>query len=250
MGDFDSEISRRLREDAIEITKSLEIFMSERNACMQRQSDAMDEYLAAIAEIGGDLVEEYKGHIEEEKTDHNLNRHLKLTKKAILDDDYPEYEKYRLAEDSYYASRFDTDYVDVPQKEYFDKGLTPKPAMPSLIEKAAIRERVFEQMRTARDTETQMELEYDRVREEVGAFRAEYLAEGIFTTQKENYGKIKSLIAEYQPQGFGKAWGNDPDYVKMSEELKNQLTALDKEEATANSEMKKKKKIVKKKGGH
>jgi hypothetical protein len=250
MGDFNSEISRRLREDAIEITQSLEMFMQERNACIRRQSDALEEYRSAIAEIGGDLIDADNGKSEDEgKTDHNLNRHLKLTKKAVLDDDYAEYEKNRLAEDSYFGSRFDPDYVDVPQKEHFDKGLTPKPAVPNLLEKAAIRERVFELLRTSRDDETQMELEYERVREEIGAFRAEYLAEGLFTTQKENYGKLKSMIAEYQPQGFGKAWGNDPDYVQMAEELKNQLVALDVEEAKANETSKKKKKKSKKKGG-
>jgi len=249
MGDFNSEISRRLRDNAIEITQSLDMFMSERNACLKRQSDAMDEYNAAIEAIGKDVADIPP---EEVQTDHNLNRHLKLTKTAALNDDYPEFERQRLTEESQYGQRFDTDYVDVPQKEYFDKGLTPKPPMPTLVEKAAMREKVFEQLRSAREQETQLELEYERVRDDIGAFRAEYLAEGLFTTQKENYGKIKSLIAEYQPQGFGKAWGVDPDYVQMSLELKNSLSALDQEEENANANMKKKagKKGKKSRGGH
>jgi hypothetical protein len=248
MGDFQSEVSRRLRENAIEITQSLDMFMNERNECLQRQSNAMDEYNAAIEAIGKDVVDIAP---EEVQTDHNLNRHLKITKKAALDDDYPEFERQRLTDESQYGSRFDTDYVDVPQKEYFDKGLTPKPPMPNLLEKAAMREKVFVQLRSAREQETQLELEYERVREEVGAFRAEYLAEGIFTTQKENYIKIKALVADYQPQGFGKAWGADPDYVQMSLELKNSLSALDKEEENANADMKKKTgKKTKKSKGH
>lgn len=244
MGDFNSEISRRLRENALEVTQSLDMFLAERNAIIKRQSDALDEYNAAIEAIGKDLIDsEQESDVQ---TDHNLNRHLKLTKKAVLDEDFQDYDRLRIEEESQYASRFDANYVDVPQKEYFDKGLTPKPPMPSLSEKAIMRERVFELLRTSREDETQLELEYERAREEIGAFRAEYLAEGLFTVQKENYGKLKTLIAEYQPQGFGKAWGNDPDYVKMSEELKNQLSSLDLEEQQANEQMRssgKKKKV-------
>ena len=121
--------------------------------------------------------------------------------------------------------------------------------MPNDEEKAVIREEIFSLLSESKAEEFALELQYDKLREQVGAFRSEHLAEGLFTVQKENYIKLKHKLDEYQPQGFGKAWGNDPDYIAIMNELKETLEAAD---AMNENELKpsKKEKGKKKKKGH
>lgn len=232
-------MARRLREDAQEIDQSLEEFMRNRLDCIEAQRRALDEYNEEIARIS----EEHNGVMggpepEEERTDHNLNRHLNLSKKADYQpEDDIDYDASGWGGEDGGSSRFDTNYVDVPKKEYFDKGLKPKPPVPSREAKEKMREAVFNMLEQSQTEEMQLQLEYERKREQVGAFRAEYLAEGLFTVQKDNFARLKGMISDYQPQGFGKAWGNDPDYVRMSEELKTRLTKLDAEEVAASDEI-------------
>ena len=54
-------------------------------------------------------------------------------------------------------------------------------------------------------------------------------------------------MEEYQPQGFGKAWGNDPDYIAIMKELQDKLGAAEIAHAAEKKKGKKKKKA---KGGH
>jgi len=243
---MENEVARRLREDAQEIDRSLDEFMRNRAECVAQQARALEDYNEEMARIRDEhdgLDEQTEEDVE--RTDHNLNRHLALSKKADYDpDEYPEYDEgadneggYENYDEGPSNSRFQRNYVDVPKKEFFDKGLVPKPAVPSQAQKEQMREAVFGLLNKTQTEEMQLLLEYERKREEVGAFRAEYLAEGLYTVQKGNYHELKDMIVDYQPQGFGKAWGNDPDYVRMSEELKNRLGKLDTEEAAANTDI-------------
>jgi hypothetical protein len=248
---MENEVSRRLREDAMDIDRSLEEFMRNRNAIVAQQAKALDDYNEEMEKLKHDHYDIDEDEPTEARTDHNLNRHLNLSKTAdLVDDEYPEYDNE--GDDMIQENmRFDRTYVDVPKKEYFDKGLKPKPPMPDAFMKERMRDEVFNFMERSQTEEMQLMLEYEAKRSQVGAFKSEYLAEGLFTVQKENYFTLKTMIADYQPQGFGKAWGNDPDYVKMSEELKNRLGKLDSEEAAADADIKKNnKKVKKKKSGH
>ena len=83
-------------------------------------------------------------------------------------------------------------------RRYFDKGLAPKPAVPNAAAKEKMREAVFGLLDKSQTEEMQLLLEYEKKREEEGAFRAEYLAEGLYTTQKENYRELKEMIVDYQ----------------------------------------------------
>ena len=121
--------------------------------------------------------------------------------------------------------RFEQGYKDEPIRVEFDKGLKPKPRIPNEEERTLIREEIFSLLTESKAEEFALELQYEKLREEVGAFRSEHLAEGLFTVQKENYSKLKSKLDEYQPQGFGKAWDNDPDYISIMNELKETLEA-------------------------
>jgi hypothetical protein len=40
--------------------------------------------------------------------------------------------------------------------------------------------------------------------------------EELFQEQTKNFGILMNLLDEYQPEPFVKAWGNDPDYKKLT----------------------------------
>ena len=238
-----SEIQNRLAEDAQEIDNALAIFMSERAVELDRQKKAQDAYAAEMEEIERD--QEDLGFDEGKSTvDHNMMRHLNITKHSSERNDFDEFNRVR--EDEEYTRRFEPGYVDEPIKTEFDKGLVPKPPMPDPEEKAIIREQIFSLLDETRTEEMHLELQYEKLRDEVGSFKAEHLAEGLFTVQKANYTKLKDKLEEYQPQGFGKAWGNDPDYISIMKELQEKLGAAE----IAHAADKKGKKKKKKKGGH
>jgi hypothetical protein len=244
------EITSRLAEDAQEVDNALSEFMAYRMKEVERQKRAVDNYDAEMAEIeANDQTLSESVDVEAKASvDHNMMRHLNITKRATDMDDFDGFSRVRDEEE--FTRRFEPGYTDEPSKVDFDKGLKPKPPMPTDDEKEAIRDEIFVLLEESKAEEFVLELEYEKLREEVGAFRSEHLAEGLFTIYKENYRKLKGKLEEYQPQGFGKAWGNDPDYIAIMAELKEKLGVdeIMRMEAEANGEKKKKKK--KKKGGH
>ena len=216
---------------------------------MEKQRRANDMFEAEMAEIaeqeaatGLDGDPDAKASV-----DHNMMRHLNITKRSSDTNNFDAFNQVR--EEEEFNHRFTPGYVDEPVRAEFDKGLTPKPPMPDDEEKAVIREEIFSLLSESKAEEFALELQYDKLREQIGAFRSEHLAEGLFTVQKENYIKLKHKLDEYQPQGFGKAWGNDPDYIAIMNELKETLEAAD---AMNENELKpsKKGKGKKKKKGH
>ena len=233
-----SEIYNRLAQDAAEIDNALAEFMSERSKEVERQKQAEDVYAAEMDEI--ERNQEALGFNETKSTvDHNMMRHLNITKFSSERDDFDGFNRVR--EEEEYTRRFEPGYVDEPIPVEFDKGLTPKPPMPDPEEKAAIREQIFSLLEESKAEEMHLELQYEKLRDEVGAFKAEHLAEGLFTVQKANYAKLKEKLEEYQPQGFGKAWGNDPDYIEIMKELQDKLGASEMSHAAGKKKAKKKK---------
>ena len=128
---MENEVARRLREDAQEIDRSLDEFMRNRVECMAQQARAVDDYndeMARIHDEHGGALDEPTGEVE--RTDHNLNRHLALSKKADFDpDEYPEYDESTEGryDEGRSTSRFARDYVDVPKKECVPALPTPPP---------------------------------------------------------------------------------------------------------------------------
>ena len=162
--------------------------------------------------------------------DHNMMRYLNMNNsggdfEVKLTNESP----INTTTDSQQEKRFTEGYVDQPVDIEFDKGLDGKLPVPTVEEKQNLRDQIFSMLDDFRVEETQLELEYDKLRNDVGLKRAEYLAEGLFTIQKENYTKLKKVLTIYQPQGFGKAWGNDADYLAISKLLKKRLKNMDKE---------------------
>ena len=87
---FEGEVSRRLREDAMEITRSLEEFMNNRVEVLGQQQDAMGRFDMEMAQIAGEFEE--KDEDGAPKVDHNVMRHLNITKKAAESEDYHEFD--------------------------------------------------------------------------------------------------------------------------------------------------------------
>lgn len=48
-------------------------------------------------------------------------------------------------------------------------------------------------------------------------------ADKYFGLQKRNAVTLKTIIDDYQPVPFSKAWGNDADYMKLTTRLKNAM---------------------------
>lgn len=42
----------------------------------------------------------------------------------------------------------------------------------------------------------------------------------LFQEQTKNFGILMNFLDEYQPEPFVKAWGNDPDYKKITKKYK------------------------------
>lgn len=217
------EISRRLAEDSAEVTRSLDMFMNERISALRAQERALEVYDAEMAELDdGSLASSI-----DEPVDHNLMRHLNATRIAALSDDYDEFEQARIDLDQ----RMNAERRNIKKdKIEFDKGLEPKPDMPDAIAKANIRDEMFTFLDAARMEEMKLELEYEKLIEEIGLQRAEYAADNLLSLQKSNHSKLLDMFKLYQPQSFGKAWGNDPDYVQMAGELDAMIKKLDMED--------------------
>jgi len=260
MDEMTREISRRLQEDADEVSRSLDVFLSERRAALKHQQTALDAYDLEMADLGeGSLSgEEGAGGAP---VDHNLMRHMGASRFAALEagSNFDEYERERERDDFVTDIRdrqFIHDQVVNNKKERveFDKGLEPKPPVPSVEEKSELREEIFDFLDASRMEEMRVELEYEQLKSQVGVERAEYLAESLFALQKANYAKLKDMFVFYQPGGSGKAWGNDPDYLELSADLERKLALSQASEREEDEKMRKGKKSggkkKKKAGGH
>jgi len=54
-------------------------------------------------------------------------------------------------------------------------------------------------------------------------FKCELLEDSLYELQDMNARLLKKLFVEYQINAFGKAWGNDKDYIRLSEKLRDML---------------------------
>jgi len=242
-----AEITRRLAEDSEEVTRSLDLFMSERTSALKQQERALEAYEAELREIGEGSV----ASSVDESVDHNLMRHLNATRTAALGDNYDEFE----------TARHDLEHTLTaekrgPKKEKieFDKGLEPKPEVPDAARKADLREDMFAFLDSAHMEEMRLELEYERIKQEQGMESAEYAADALLSLQKINHKKLLDMFKVYQPQSFGTAWANDPDFQVMAQDLERLIQKIDLESGgematlESNAAKKKKKKAVAAKG--
>jgi len=220
-------IARRLKQDSEDISRALDEFLAERNAATKMQRDALDNYDQEIANIG--LIEG-ENDIEDAEVDHNVMRQMNITKQNNEKIEFNEYA------DDEFESDVDVDLmaqIKAIQKMSMGtkKGppeveLMTKKEIPGFEEKVKLRTEIFNFLDGCRIEEMQLELEFERVKEQ-GGLVAEKAAETLFAVQKRNHEQLKDMFDEYQPVAFGKAWGNDPDYQLMSDTLKNMINSDD-----------------------
>ncbi len=240
-------VARRLKQDSEDISRALDEFLAERNAATKMQRDALDNYDQEIANIG---VIEGEDDMEVAEVDHNVMRHMNLTKQSNEKLDFNEY-----ADDEFEAD-VDADLMaqikaiqrmsSSTKKGPPEVELMTKKEIPGFEDKVKLRTEIFNFLDGCRIEEMQLELEFERVKEQ-GGLVAEKAAETLFAVQKRNHEQLKDMFDEYQPVAFGKAWGNDPDYQLMSDTLKKMISSDDHLNIDEIIGKKKKKKSVRKK---
>ena len=53
--------------------------------------------------------------------------------------------------------------------------------------------------------------------------KADIIHTRLIELQLDNAEKLRDIFKEYQPQPFGKAWGTDADYIKLTDKLKSMM---------------------------
>lgn len=64
-------------------------------------------------------------------------------------------------------------------------------------------------------------MELEQARERGDSKLIDELSDALLYIQRMNNEKLNDLVNSYRPTLFGKNWGNDPDYIQMSKQLKN-----------------------------
>jgi len=218
-------VARRLKQDSEEISRALDEFLAERNAATKMQRDALENYDQEIANIG---FIEGENELEDAEVDHNVMRQMNLTKQS---NERLEFNDYA---DEEFEADVDADLMaQIKAIQKMSSGtkkgppevqLMTKKEIPGFEEKVKLRTEIFNFLDGCRIEEMQLELEYERVKEQ-GGLVAEKAAETLFAVQKRNHEQLKDMFDDYQPIAFGKAWGNDPDYQLMSETLKKMVSS-------------------------
>lgn len=219
--DTTSRITRQLREDAEDISRSLDAFLAERALASKKANEALALYDSEIAEIG-DIAEDI---IPEPSVDHNVMRHLHLVKSGPENDDYNEYGNDSFDYEDDFQPMVDENYQKEIEEKHklLDLGLM-KREMPSFEQKNELRNGMFNYLDKCRIEELQLEVEYDRLRDNDDP-EAESVAEALYTVRKRNTEGLLEMIDDYQPIAFGKAWGNDVDYIGITRKLSEMMSA-------------------------
>jgi len=227
------KIARRLQRDSEEINRALNDFLLEREAVNKAQASALAAYEAEVAALGidGSITSSAIITGGDDSVDHNVMRQMKLVNES---DEQLELDEY--ANESF-------DQLDEELKERLSlvssagspsksKKVNPlfrlapeKAPMPGFEEKAAMRMEMFSFLDNARIEEMQLEIEYERIKNEIGGPEAEIAAEQLFEVQMRNANTLKEMFVEYQPIAFGKAWGRDEDYLSMAQKLKQMVNS-------------------------
>ncbi len=81
---------------------------------------------------------------------------------------------------------------------------------------------MFSFLEVSRLEEQELEEIYQRLKDE-GGKPAQDAFENMYNVQKSNAIRVKEMIDDYQPAPFARAWGNDSDYLSISNKLKSAL---------------------------
>ena len=216
--DTTSRITRQLRDDAEDISRSLDAFLAERALATKKANEALALFDAEIAEIG-DTNDDV---LPEPSVDHNVMRHLNLVKSGPEKDQYDDYDNDGFDYDD--NNLFDEKYQKEIEEKHKALGLgLIKREMPSFEQKNDLRNNMFSFLDRCRIEELQLEVEYDRLRDNDDP-EAESIAEALYAVRKRNSEGLLEMIDDYQPLAFGRAWGNDADYITITRKLGDMMS--------------------------
>lgn len=216
------KIIRQLCEDSESIDDLLRGCRQQRIAMNDKQKQALHSYEEDMARIG--IAQAGTAIHETRHVDHNIMRHVNANNDSMYDYDFDgnnlDFESY---DDAYKEIENLFDDKDGPiQTTTNSKG--HKKYIPTVDEKIDIRLKLFAFLDQSRAEEEELATEYEKMKAE-DSIRASTIIEELMQKQLENSDSLKAFFSDYQPVPFGKAWGKDPDYIKMTKKLKKNLVA-------------------------
>eukprot|EP01033_Poteriospumella_lacustris_P013212 gene13212-9462_t len=158
--------------------------------------------------------------------DHNILKHLNIDRRTefLANEAKAEAEADRDEEEKDNADNVSRISMSFPErkKKFGDQFLLDQNVPPpSFDEKKKAREQMFDHFEESTIEETRLELELEQARERGDAKLIDELSDALLYIQRMNNEKLNDLVNSYRPTLFGKHWGNDPDYIQMSKQLKN-----------------------------
>jgi len=210
-----------LAHSAQEVDNALASFMNERTRAVNAQSEAMKLYDAEMLHIMKEVEDEQlrvRHSAPSTAVDHNILRSINATgdepgeHKLVIEDDSLLEGSRRSSLDSKVG--FNSSLLTVPAGNV-GAGAAKKPT-PSQAERLNIRKEMLTFFEGSRDSEID---QFNALDELLGGDEPKKTVEAVenlFQEQTMNFGLLMNFLDEYQPEPFVKAWGNDPDYKKLT----------------------------------
>jgi len=232
-----------LKKDSADIDRALEDFLEARNAASQLQKDALEVYeqeMAEIAELGDmNMIENEMGEsfaIDNDEAirnvDHNINRLLNKQGDVPTGDGEDDEDNY---DDDYDDEEFDTsgnvktNFTIRGREKTTKKKKTPevfiRRAIPAPEVKKEMRSKLFGMLSQQRMDEEELEDEITslKAKSNPNEMLIQEVSDLLFSKQKDHYERIADFVNDYQPHTSGKAWGGDPEYIKLMKEMRKRF---------------------------
>lgn len=197
-----------LREDAEDITNSLNDFFAERQAAIDLQNEAWHNYDQELLEIG----EVQDGEDENGSVDHNMLRHIGGGKRGGSPGD-------RTSHSPDHNPKTDGGQ-SVMTESSGGTSLFYKKCSLSKKQRNDLRSAMLGFLESTRDEETALEEQFESALEEGKPFpHAEFMQ--LNDIHHKNYDILMQYLSDYQPQAFGKSYAGDPDYKELQRKFAN-----------------------------
>jgi hypothetical protein len=211
---------RQLERDSEDLDYSLDKFTSERHDILASQQRALAEYEAEISRIEAEYGNKGKEPVDTSRkgtyVDHNILKHLNIEKQNdILANEQ--------AAETEQNQTLGSLLLHLPEKKksLIDPQLDHSQPPPSFDEKRKSREKMFNFMEESAIEETRLELEIEQAKENNDTQLVEDLSDALLLVQRMNLEQLSNLVTNYKPTPFTRNWGNDPEYLAMSKQLRS-----------------------------
>ena len=208
--------------------------MKQRQQITERNRTALMNFENEIGEIGDihvvntiPIIRDYRD--KPHSVDHNLSRltgtannHTNNNSHNYLYDDDNEYEYH--TDDDELLDQLNIKNSHKKINEFSqNEEIKEMKEMKTFEEKTILREKLFNHLDNSRIEESELELEYIQSKEQ-SLNITDYNANKLYLLQKLNYKKFNIIFNELKPSKFTKAWGNDPDFIKLAAQFRQLIT--------------------------